>query len=348
MDGMRAVATLALTILAAGCSPTSAQQPRAQAPTDVVGSVGSTSITLAQVDEKALQMPAGDFGAVTLSQALHEARQAALGALIDGLLVDQDAAARGIPRAALVEQEITAKVVPPSNVEVVEWYRANQDRLRGATIDQVQPQITEYLKRERTEALRRQYLDRLRTKAVIRLMLEPPRQVVASAGRPSKGPANAPIELIEFSDFQCPFCLQANSTVQRILSDYGDRIRFVYRHLPLKNHPHAWPSAEAAQCADEQGKFWQYHDRLFADQTKLGGEDLKAHAAALGLDEARFNACVDSHKYKAAVDTDVLDAEKLGVSGTPAFFVNGRLLSGALPYDTFKKVIDEELALTKR
>lgn len=345
---MRAAATLSLTILVAGCSPTSAQQTRAPAPTDIVGSVGSTSITLAQVDEKALQMPAGGFGAITLSQALYEARKSALGAVIDGLLVDQDAAARGIPRGALVEQEVTAKVVPPSNVEVVEWYQANQSRLQGATVDQVHQQITQYLKRERTEALRRQYLDRLRNKAAVRVMLEPPRQVVASDGRPSKGPANAPIELIEFSDFQCPFCLQANSTVQRILSSYGDRIRFVYRHFPLKNHAQAWPSAEASQCAHEQGKFWQYHDRLFADQTKLGDEDLKAHAAALGLDAARFNACVDSHTYKAAVDTDVSDAEKLGVSGTPAFFVNGRLLSGALPYDTFKGVIEEELALKKR
>jgi len=133
-----------------------------------------------------------------------------------------------------------------------------------------------------------------------------------------------------------------------VLSAYGDRIRFVYRNFPLGNHPNARPAAEAAQCANEQGKFWPYHDRLFGDQRRLSEDELKRTAADLGLDAPRFNACVDSHKYKDVVDADIRDGEEAGVTGTPAFFVNGRLLSGAQPYEAFKRVIDEELELKKR
>ena len=128
-----------------------------------------------------------------------------------------------------------------------------------------------------------------------------------------------------------------------MLSTYGDRIRFVYRHYPLANHPRARPAAEAAQCAHEQGKFWEYHDRLFGNQAALGDADLKQHAASLGLDVAQFNACYDSQKYKADVDTDIRAGDEAGVSGTPAFYINGRMLSGAQPFEVFKRVIDEEL-----
>jgi protein-disulfide isomerase len=132
-----------------------------------------------------------------------------------------------------------------------------------------------------------------------------------------------------------------------VISTYGNRIRFVYRHYPLPNHPRARPAAEAAQCAHEQGKFWEYHDRLFENQALLGDEDLKQHAARLGLDAAQFNACYDSQKYKADVDTDIRAGNEAGVSGTPAFYINGRMLSGAQPFEAFKRIIDEELAASR-
>jgi protein-disulfide isomerase len=178
-------------------------------------------------------------------------------------------------------------------------------------------------------------------------MLDPPRQTVAAANGPSKGSASAPIEIIEFSDFQCPFCQRADPTVQQVLSTYGDRIRFVYRHYPLPNHPNARPAAEAAACADEQDKFWPYHDRLFANPTKLEDPDLKRHAAELGLNTGQFNGCLDSHKLKAKVDTDLKAGEEAGVNGTPAFFINGRMISGAQPFEAFKRIIDEELERKK-
>jgi protein-disulfide isomerase len=337
----------AIVILFAACTSSSAQQPRTPAPTEVVATVGPTSITLAQVDEKALQQPTGNFGAMKLVQAVFEARRIAIEELIEVALINQDAKARKLEPAAVVEQEITAKVAQPSEAEVATWYEQNQARLQGATLEQARQPITSYLVQQRTLAARQQYLDRLRANVPTRVMLDPPRQVIAKADRPTKGPANAPVELIEFSDFQCPYCETAFPTVNQVLTTYGDRIHFVYRHYPLVIHPRARPAAEAAQCAAEQGKFWQFHDRLFGDQSRLSDEDFKQDAAQLGLNALQFNACVDSHKYKAEIDADIHAGDEAGVSGTPAFYINGRMLSGAQPFDAFKRIIDEELALKR-
>jgi protein-disulfide isomerase len=337
----------AISLLLISCS-TSAQPAKRLAPGDVVATVGSTSITLAEVDDKALQQPAGSFGEVKLVQALYEARRAALEEIVGDLLIDQEAKARQIDRAKLEEQEVDSKVVPVTDVEAADWYQANQARVRGATLDQVRSAIKEFLTRGRTQALRQDYIDRLKGKTAVRVLLDPPRQVVATTGRPAKGPASAPIELIEFSDFQCPFCLQANPVINQVLTTYGDRIRLVYRHYPLPNHPNARPAAEAAECASEQDKFWPFHDRLFANPAKLGDSDLKQAASELGLDSARFNSCFDARKYTSQVDADIRAGNEAGVSATPAFFINGRLLSGAQPFNVFKGLIEEELALKKR
>ena len=345
-----ALAVLAGTaaVLLTACSSGTARQARMPTPNDVVATVGSTSITLAQVDERALQQSTGTFAGMKLSQALYEARRAVIDEMVDDEVIEQDAKARKLDRAAVVQQEITAKVSEVTDDDIGFWFQQNQARLQGATLDQTRAAITSYLLQQRTLTARQQYVDRLRSKAAIRVTIEPPRQVIAKVDRPSKGPTNAPIELVEFSDFQCPFCLMAFPTVAQVVGTYGDRIHLVYRHYPLTNHPNARPAAEAAQCANEQGKFWQYHDRLFGDQSRLSDADLKQHAAQLGLDTARFNACVDTHKYKSDVDTDVRAGGEAGVNGTPAFFINGRVLSGAQPIEAFKRIIDEELATRSR
>jgi len=337
-----------LALLLTACSSTAAQQARTQAPSDVVATVGSTSITLAQVDERALQQSTGTFAGMKLSQALYEARRAAVDDMVDDALIDQDGKARKLDRATVIEQEITAKVERVSDGDVAAWFQQNQSRLQGATLDQTRTAIASYLLQQRTLTARQQYVDRLRSKAAIHVTLEPPRQVIARIDRPSKGPANAPVEMIEFSDFQCPFCLSAFPTVAQVVSTYGDRVHLVYRHYPLTNHPNARPAAEASQCAEEQGQFWRYHDLLFGDPSHLADADLKQRAAQLGLDTAQFNACVDTRKYKSDVDTDIRAGDEAGVNGTPAFFINGRVLSGAQPFEVFKRIIDEELEGKKR
>ena len=125
-------------------------------------------------------------------------------------------------------------------------------------------------------------------------------------------------------------------------------MKLVYREYPLPNHPNARPASEAGQCANEQGKFWPYHDKMFANQQRLGAPDLKQYAIDLGLDSAKFNACLDSHKYGALIDADIAAGNDAGVNGTPAFFINGRMISGAQPFEAFRKIIDEELEAKKR
>ena len=330
-------------VLLSACSG-SAQQPRTQTATDVIATVGSAPITLAQVDAQALKMPASSFGNMKLSEALYEARRAALDAVVGDTLLDQEAKVRGIDRAALTAQEITSKVAPVTDADIAAWYQANQSRVQGATLDQVRSPIQALLTQQRTQSRRDDYLDALKKSTAVKLMLEPPRQVVAEGGRPARGPADAPIEMIEFSDFQCPFCLRANPTVTQVLNTYGNRIRFVYRHYPLPNHPNARPAAEASQCANEQGKFWPYHDQLFARGGRLTDADLKSAASEVGLDLPKFDSCVAAHTYKADVDADIAAGDEAGVNGTPAFYINGRMLSGAQPFETFKRIIDEELA----
>jgi protein-disulfide isomerase len=323
----------------------SAQAPKPWASTDVVAKVGSTSITLADVDQRALRESSSAFGTATLAQALYEARRKALDEIVADLLIEQTAKARNVETSALVDREITAKVAPPSDADVASWYQANQGRLQGATLDQLRAPIRSLLTDERTKNAKQALVDELRKTTPVKITLEPPRFKVDTAGFPSRGPDNAPIVLVEFSDFECPFCLRAHQTLGEVFKVYGDRIRFVYRHYPLQNHPNARPAAEASACAAEQDKFWPYHDRLFANPTQLGAEDLKRHATAVGLDLSRFSTCVDSHKYRKLVEDDVAAGSALGVTGTPAFFINGRSLDGAQPFEVFKRLIDEELAL---
>jgi protein-disulfide isomerase len=169
---------------------------------------------------------------------------------------------------------------------------------------------------------------------------------VPSEGFPSFGPKDAPIVIVEFSDFQCPFCKQFNDdTFKQLMAAYPGKIRFVFRHLPLTSiHPEAFPAAEAAMCANEQDSFWEYHDKLFENQDKLGNELYSQIANDLNLDITKFEGCLNSRKYKDPIQQDSDFAVNLGVQSTPTFFVNGLALVGAQPLETFKQAIDMELA----
>jgi protein-disulfide isomerase len=171
------------------------------------------------------------------------------------------------------------------------------------------------------------------------------RVAVSTDDDPSIGPDNAPVTIIEFSDFQCPYCeVWYKQVYQQLLAAYPNKIRLVYRDLPLPMHPEAVPAAEAAECANEQGAFWKYHDLLFDQQYGLNRAAYEHYAADLGLDPTAFAACLDSHRFQSEIQADASDAASVGISGTPSFVVNGRILVGALPLSEFKAVIDEELA----
>ncbi|MBI3493677.1 MAG: hypothetical protein HY047_18165 [Acidobacteria bacterium] len=200
---MKRVVATALLVLSTACSPTSAQQTKQPAPTDVVATVGSTSITLAEVDDKALQQSASSFGSMKLSQALYNARRSAIDEIVATMLMDQQAKLHEIDRATLIEQEITSQIAQVTEPEIVAWYQANQSRVQGASLDQVRAPIRAYLIQERMQIVRQQYVEKLKSMTRVRVMLEPPRITVKMASTsPTRGPANAPIEMIDFSDFQ--------------------------------------------------------------------------------------------------------------------------------------------------
>ncbi|MBU2634064.1 MAG: DsbA family protein [Nanoarchaeota archaeon] len=161
---------------------------------------------------------------------------------------------------------------------------------------------------------------------------------------PFIGPEDAPVIIVEFSDFQCPFCSKSVPTVKQILEEYEEEVKIVYRDFPLSFHQNAQKAAEAAECADDQGKFWEYHDVLFENQNALDVESLKEYAVDLNLDGDEFDDCLDSGKYEEEVKNDFQDGQSYGVSGTPAFFINGVSVSGAQPFSVFQQIIEEELA----
>jgi len=169
---------------------------------------------------------------------------------------------------------------------------------------------------------------------------------VSTDGDPSIGPEDAPVTIVEFSDYQCPYCASwYQQTFDRLIANYPGQIRFVYRDLPLPMHPEAIPAAEAANCAGEQGAYWKFHDALFSGQYDLGRAAYEQYAADLGLEPAAFTACLDDHRTQDEVRADAADATRLGLTGTPSFVINGRILIGALPFEDFKAIIDEELAV---
>jgi protein-disulfide isomerase len=183
----------------------------------------------------------------------------------------------------------------------------------------------------------------LREKAGVRIQIEPPRLKVRSDGGPSRGAATAPITIVEFSDFQCPYCARVKPTLRQLEDRFPGKIRLVFRDFPLQMHRQAAKAAEAAACANEQGRFWEMHDRLFAQQNRLDVPNLKVLAAHIGLDQARFDECLDSGKNETQWRNAIAEATQYGVTGTPAFFVNGRFISGAASLEQFVSIVDEEL-----
>jgi protein-disulfide isomerase len=268
--------------------------------------------------------------------------------LIARRLVEKEAAARGISSDELIRTEIEAKVPAVTEAEQKAFYEQNKARIGNMGEAEAMKQIEAYLRQQRVQQRQVAFVGDLKAKSSgVRVMLEPPRTAVAfGADDPVKGPANAPVTIVEFSDFQCPFCSRVTPTLKQVEDTYGDKVRVVFRNFPLLQiHPYAAKAAEAASCAADQGKFWEMHDRLFGDQQKLGVDDLKQSAVALGLKADVFNQCLDSGKKEAEWKHDMDEGTSYGLTGTPAFFINGRLISGAQPLEAFTQIINEELEM---
>ncbi len=278
---------------------------------------------------------------VDADRTRHEVVEAATERAIRRQLLTLESEDRGLTENEIVA-EIRTNAGTVTDADVDAWWNANGARVNRPR-EQVEGQIRQLLERDRLQAAEAAHFDALREKYEVELLLDAFRLEVAADGFPAKGAASPAVTIVEFSDFQCPYCARVTPTLDRVIADYGDQVRLVFRNFPLSNHPQARKAAEAALCAEEQGKFWQMHDLMFAEQSALGVPELKEKATRLGLDTAEFTTCLDSDKYARQVQADLEAGQVVGVSGTPAMFINGRYLSGAVPYEDVAALVRDEL-----
>ena len=337
VTGVLALAIVAVS--AAAQAPAEAPPAGQKAASPAVATVAGTPIDLAEVDElikpQLLDMRSREY----------QLRSQAIEVLIGRTLIEKEAKARGVSPEALDQAEVVAKAVV-TDAEVKTAYANNKARFPNVPEATALEQIRAQLQQQRQSERRTAYTRELRTRYDVRVLIEPYRVPVELAQAPVRGNPKATVTVIEFSDFQCPYCQRVRPTMSRIRELYEGRVRFAFRHYPLDFHPQAQKAGEAAACAGEQGKFWEMHDRLWDNPSKLGVEDLKAHAQVLGLAGPEFGACLDSGRFADAVEADLRAGQAYGVSGTPAFFVNGRPLVGAMPFEAFQQLIEDELART--
>jgi protein-disulfide isomerase len=282
-----------------------------------------------------------------LQGQLYETKRRKLDELIENRLLAQEAARRSLSVDALLEAEVNSKLPAVTDEEVHTFFEANKKNIEGEEAAR-REEIRDYIRGQKQAARRKEFVDSLRQQAAVAIQLELPpfyRASVSTEGAPARGPATAPVTIIKFEDFHCPFCRRAHATLQALQARYGDKLRIVHKDFPLEGlHPGATRSHRAARCAGEQGKFWEYQDKLYEIPPKPTPEKLKGVAQELGLDVAAFEGCFASNKYDAAIEKDFDEGEALGVTGTPAFFINGRPLRGAQPIENFVRVIEQELA----
>ena len=283
----------------------------------------------------------------TFSRNEHEILEKALAKIIEEKLLQAEASKRGISTEELLARELKQNAQEPTTAEIDAFYESNKQRINKPK-EEVAAQIIGYLKQRKESTARQAFLKKLEKEHGVVRTFPPLRFEVDAASRPSLGPRSAPVTLVLFSDFQCPYCKTLSSTLKEISKRYGNKVRLVFRQFPLTSiHRFAQKAAEASLCAADQGHFWEMHDLLFQTQSNLKEEDLKDKGKKLGLDSAAFNSCLDSAHRSGLVREDLRAGASAGTEGTPALYINGRFLSGSRSVEEIAAVVDEELA-TKR
>jgi protein-disulfide isomerase len=328
--------TLCLGVLPACADQAKAKPEDASGSPKVLATVNGKPITDADVRGSA----SAQFTQLErdYEQQKYQLLQGQLQQLIQDRLLDAEAAARGVTK-----EQILADLKPAAitDAAIDAFYEENKARIPQPK-EQVGPQIKQYLEQRGQFEVREKLFKDLEAKYKVDMKLEPMRTEVAATG-PAKGPENAPVTIVEFSDFQCPFCSRLIPTLDQVKAKYGDKVRLVFRQFPLAMHAQAQKAAEASLCANDQGKFWEMHDAMFKNQQQLAVDALKTQATALGLNAETFSSCLDSGKYQAKVAEDFQAGTAAGVSGTPALFINGRFINGAVPLEQITEVVDDEL-----
>jgi len=274
----------------------------------------------------------------------YQIKKKALENLINQKLLEAEAKRKALTTENLLEQEVDSKTAEPTDAELNAYYLAQKGQL-NKPFDEVKAQLAQSLKQAKIQQARLDYSARLREQTKVSILLSPPRVQVGFDPARVRGNPKAKVMIVEFSDFQCPYCGEVQTTLKSVLAKHEESVALAFRDMPVQQiHPEALGAAEGARCAGEQGKFWEYHDLLFADQNNLDRNSLLNKAQKLQLDEKQFQACLTTEKYKAQIQQDSLEGMRAGVSGTPGFVINGVFLSGALPEAAFEKLIAEQLS----
>ena len=306
------------------------------ADSDVIATVSGHNITEKEVMEIA------STRMMKILSKMYDIKKSAVNDLVDEYLLEQEAKKKGTTVKKLIAG-VRGKIKDVSEAEAKTIYQLQKNRFKGKSFEDIKGDLMNQLKRQKKQMAMNEFLASLRKDVPIKINLERPRADVSVDDDPSQGNKNAPITLVEFSEFQCPFCKKARPTIEKILSEYKGKIRYVFRDFPLGFHKQAKLAANAANCANDQGKYWEYSEELWDSQGKHNQEKITEIAKKLKLNMGTFEKCVSSKKYYSEIDKDQSEGSSYGVTGTPAYFVNGLFLSGAQPFNKFKELIDEEL-----
>ncbi|HWS89310.1 MAG TPA: thioredoxin domain-containing protein [Pyrinomonadaceae bacterium] len=304
----------------------------------VFATVNGRNITSADIEDGLLPLVA------SVQEEVYLLRKQDVDMKINDILLNGEAQKRGVTARAVIDAEVGSKTPAVTEAQAQEFYNKNKERI-GGDFAQLKYQIIQYLQGQEQQKLERAFVERLRNGASVQTFITPPAPPVfqiATDDQPAKGKEGAAVTVVEFTDYQCPSCAAAQPVLERLIAEYGDRVRFVVRDFPLNMHPEARKAAEAAEAARAQGKYWDFTAILFRNQSQLKPEQLKQYAQVLGLDRAKFDAALDNGTFAEKVERDLIDGQKFGVSGTPTFFVNGRRTKD-ITYDVLKAAIEEAL-----
>src|SRR6266550_3211104 len=308
-------------------------------PAAVVATVGGHPLQAALLNERLKPI------IYSMRLSAYEIEKKTAERMITDLLLLAEADRRHVAPEDIVRAEISDKLHPPTETEVGKFYSENKGQING-DLDSVRNQISAHLQDEQQQRLEKALADTLRKGSDIRWLISEPQQPVQAISTdddPARGDANAPVTIVEFTDFQCPACAAMQPVIEEVLNSYGNKIRFVVRDFPLSQHANARKAAEAADAANAQGKFFEYTALLFKRQNALDVPSLKKYASEVGLDRIRFDAALDSGKYAAEIKHDIDDGELYGVDSTPAIFVNGVALT-EMSLEALRALIDRGLA----
>lgn len=279
-----------------------------------------------------------------IEMKIYQVKKSVLDELIDDRLVTQAAKKDGMSVEEYTTKMIDERIIPPTEEEIAEVYDARKGMANfSEPLDKMKERIQQYLIQAQRARLAQDLIAKLRAESDVKVMLDVPRVDVALDDAPEQGPRDAAVTVVEFSDYQCPFSGRVRETVYQLLDAYKDRVRYIYRDFPLSFHRDAQKAHEAAHCAGDQDKYFEYSRKLFANQKDLAVQDLKRYAKELDLDMKKFSACLDGSKHADEVEESMKAGQAAGVSGTPSFFINGIMLSGAQPLAAFTEIIDAEL-----